>query len=152
MDVSDSFLFQFTNPNSRAVQCNLPINLFNELIFLIIWTWFIFLTSLTCASFLSCFLSIYTNFGHQFIRKYFHRNTSLPKLSEENQNEFIKDYLSWDGILVLRILAENTNDVIMPNLIGALYHLHSKPIKKEYRSDDQSQSSGHYMRIDGSSI
>jgi hypothetical protein len=73
-------------------------------------------------------------------------------LSEENQNEFIKDYLSWDGILVLRILAENTNDVIMPNLIGALYHLHSKPIKKEYRSDDQSQSSGHYMRIDGSSI
>jgi hypothetical protein len=76
----------------------------------------------------------------------------LPNLHEERQDEFIENYLSWDGILVLQILAQNTNDIIMSNLIDELYHIHLKSMKKEYPSDDQLQSSGHYMRIDSSSI
>ena len=77
---------------------------------------------------------------------------SIPKLHDDRCDEFIEHYLSWDGILVLRILAQNTNDIIMSNLISRLYHIHMKAKKKESRNDDQLQSSGHYMRIDSSSI
>ncbi len=77
---------------------------------------------------------------------------NLPKLNKEKQNEFMKNYLRWDGILVLRIIAQNTNDIIMAKLVDALFKIHLNSIKNEYHSDDQIQSSGHYMRIDSSSI
>ncbi len=151
MDVISSFCFFLIYLlNSRSIQCNLPINLFNELIFLIIWAWFIFLTSLTCLSFILCLISIYTNIGHRFLRKYLYMD--LPELTKKEEDEFIEKYLRWDGILVLRILSQNTNDIIMSNLVGDLFKIHSNSVKNEYNSDEQIQSSGHYMRIDSSSI
>ena len=56
---------------------------------------------------------------------------NLSKLNEEKQDEFIENYLRWDGILVLRIIAQNTNDIIMSKLVGALFKIHSNSIKKE---------------------
>ena len=144
------FKFFCSQENFRAVQCNLPINLFNELIFLILWAWLIFLSSLTFISLILCLISIYTKFGHNFLRKYLHMN--LAKINKKEEDEFIEKYLKWDGILVLRILSQNTNDIIMSNLIGELFKIHSNLIKNQFHSDEQIQSSGHYMRIDGSSI
>lgn len=135
--------------NSRALQCNLPINLFNELIFLIIWTWFIFLSVLTFISFILCVISIYTNVGHTCIRRYLHM--SLLRLKEDEEDDFIDDYLRWDGILVLRIIAQNTNDIIMANLVGALFKINSNSMKKENNhndSYDQIQPTGRYLLID----
>jgi hypothetical protein len=77
---------------------------------------------------------------------------SLSNLDKKREDEFIEKYLGWDGILILRILSQNTNDIIMSNLVGALFKIHSDSIKNQYSSDDQIQSSGHYMRIDSSSI
>jgi len=77
---------------------------------------------------------------------------NLPKLSKEKQDEFIKNYLRWDGILVLRIIAQNTDDIIMAKLVDALFKIHSNSIKNQYHNDNQIQSSGHYMCIDSSSI
>jgi hypothetical protein len=76
----------------------------------------------------------------------------LPELTKKEEDEFIEKYLRWDGILVLRILSQNTNDIIMSNLVGDLFKIHLNSIKNEYNSDEQIQSSGHYMRIDSSSI
>jgi hypothetical protein len=76
----------------------------------------------------------------------------LPELTKKEEDEFIEKYLRWDGILVLRILSQNTNDIIMSNLVGDLFKIHSNSVKNEYNSDEQIQSSGHYMRIDSSSI
>jgi len=77
---------------------------------------------------------------------------TLPELIQKEEDEFIEKYLRWDGILVLRILSQNTNDIIMSNLVGALFKIHSNSIKNPYNSDEQIQSSGHYMGIDSSPI
>lgn len=77
---------------------------------------------------------------------------NLSKLTDDEENVFIHDYLRCDGILLLRIISHNTNDMIMSHLLTALYNLHFNSSKKDYHSDDQLQSSGHYMRIDSSSI
>ncbi|CAF0756109.1 unnamed protein product [Rotaria sordida] len=140
-----------SNHHWMAVQCNLPINLFNELIFLIIWIWFMFLSSLTFISLILCFILIYTNISCTFIYKYLHMN--LFKSEKEQQDEFIEKYLKCDGILVLRIIAHNTNDIIMANLVGALFKIYLNSIEKENNDDDdQRQLNGHYERVDSSSI
>ncbi|CAF1175814.1 unnamed protein product [Rotaria sp. Silwood1] len=142
-----------SNHHWRSVQCNLPINLFNELIFLILWAWFMLLSSLTFVSLILCCILIYMNIGCTFIYKYLHMN--LSKSTEKQQDEFIEKYLKYDGILVLRIIAHNTNDIIMANLVGALFKIYLNSIKKENNDDDnnhQIQSNGHYERVDTSSI
>ncbi|CAF2506883.1 unnamed protein product [Rotaria sp. Silwood2] len=142
-----------SNHHWMAVQCNLPINLFNELMFLIIWAWFMLLSSLTCISLILCFILIYTNIGCTFIYKYLHIN--LFKSKKEQQDGFIEKYLKYDGILVLRIIAHNTNDIIMAKLVGALFKIYLNSIEKENNDDDNDDercSNGHYERVDTSSI
>ncbi|CAF3498059.1 unnamed protein product [Adineta steineri] len=86
----------------RVVMCdfmsNLPINLFNELVFLIIWARFIFLSGLTLISFISCLVSIYTNVDHTLIRKYLY--LSLPQSKVDDVDKFIEDHIRVDGDLV----------------------------------------------------
>lgn len=110
---------------SRAIQCNLPINLFNELIFVILWGWLIFLTGLTGVSLLFYTISTVTKFDRKFVRTYLKMNpTYIAKKADRER--FVMDYLRYDGILVLRILAQNTNDVIMAKLVGALFQLYAE--------------------------
>ena len=110
---------------SRAIQCNLPINLFNELVFVIVWGWLVFLTGLTGVSLLFYTISTVAKFDRKFVRIYLKMNTThVPKKADRER--FVMDYLRYDGILVLRILAQNTNDVIMAKLVGALFQLYSE--------------------------
>lgn len=74
---------------------------------------------------------------------------SSLKLNKKEEYKFIEKYLRYDGILVLRILSQNTNDIIMSNLIDALYRIYSI---NHHHSDDQTESSGHYIPIDSSPI
>lgn len=139
--------------NSRAIQCNLPINLFNELIFLIIWAWFILLTSLTCISLVLCIVFMFTSINSTSISKYLHINF---KGRQNKPDDFIKNYLKWDGILALRIIAHNTNDIMMSNLVGALYAIYLNSIEQENHDeddrDDPMESDKLYMHINTSSL
>jgi innexin len=110
---------------SRAIQCNLPINLFNELIFLILWGWLIFLTGLTSVSLLFYIISTVAKLDRKFVRTYLNMNTTLVA-KEADRERFVDDYLRCNGILVLRILAQNTNDIIMAKLVGALFRLYAQ--------------------------
>lgn len=77
---------------------------------------------------------------------------NLPHLSIDKQKSFIRNYLQSDGIVVLQIISDNTNDVVMSHLLSALYNLHCNSMKKDFHSDDQLQSNEHYMHTDSSSI
>ncbi|CAF3655313.1 unnamed protein product [Rotaria socialis] len=135
-----------SNQHWMAIQCNLPINLFNEIIFLILWAWYILLSSLTCVSLIFCLCLMYSNIGCTFIHKYLHMNS--PKSSKEQCDNFIGNYLKWDGILVLRLIAHNTNDIIMANLVGALFKMYLDSNEKQ---NDQVRLNEHYERVDVSS-
>ena len=154
MDVNKciNFLLNFYLFNSRSTQCNLPINLFNELIFLILWAWFIFLTSLTCLSFILYLVFIYSNVSHRFISKYLRMR--LSGLEKEIEDDFIENYLKRDGILILQIIAYNTNDIIMADLVGSIFRIYYNLKQKEkvINSYDQIEINGLYSQIDSTSI
>ena len=138
---------------SRAIQCNLPINLFNELIFLIIWGWLIFLSILTCISLIWCLFFMSTSISRTFIHKYLHMN--FLNIRKQKRDDFIQNYLQWDGILVLQIISQNTNDMIMANLLDALFQLYMNLHEKkndEVGAYNQISSNEYYTHVDSALI
>ncbi|CAF1662401.1 unnamed protein product [Adineta ricciae] len=138
-----------SNQHRMVVQCNLPINLFNELIFMILWAWLIFLTGLTCLSFILSSMTVYSRFGSQFLHKYL--NKDGLKVEKHQRNKFINEYLGLDGALVLRIIAQNTSDVLMNTLVSTLFKIYSKSCEQNDNDDDDRElisKNGLYSTVD----
>ena len=54
-----------------SIQCVLPINLFNEKIYLFLWFWMVLVAAVTCISTLSWLLRIVIHKDrHQYVRRY----------------------------------------------------------------------------------
>ena len=80
---------------------------------------------------------------------------SSPNVQKADGKNFIENYLKWDGILVLRILAYNTNDIIMANLVGALFKQYTNSIENvddSKHSYEQLKSNEHDQLMLGTEI
>jgi hypothetical protein len=47
-------------------------------------------------------------------------------LTDADEKRFMTNYLQYDGLLLLRILAQNTDDIVMSHLVHALYREYCK--------------------------
>ena len=111
------------NIHDYVVQCALPINLFNEKIFLIIWFWLIYVSS---ASIYGFFLWIWYALPWNrisFLKKYLKLmdRLSREKFDKKMFRTFGEHYLKQDGVLVLRLIGKNSNQVIMGEIMSALW-------------------------------
>ncbi|CAF4456315.1 unnamed protein product, partial [Adineta steineri] len=95
----DFNIIKIGQPTLYTVQCLLPMNVFNEKIFTIIWFWLVFLTLTNLKSVL---LTILRNLYSK--RERFKRHILVKR--------FVFDYLSADGILILRLISENISDLL----------------------------------------
>ena len=117
-----------SNQHWYAVQCNLPINMYNEKIFLCLWFWLIILMVLDVLSVISWIVSLNRNRRMTNISKYLSltdpvlANTERQPLTSESfwrmarvaprdAGDFV-DYLKLDGYLVFELLARNTNELM----------------------------------------
>ncbi|CAF2562811.1 unnamed protein product [Rotaria sp. Silwood2] len=125
------------------VQCLLPINIYNEKIFLFIWFWLVFVA---CASiyglakwFYYFTLNARTNFIERFLQaneiRYYKSSTSSSlsttgigsnsdhddQVPMKRLEDFVSNYCRQDGLLLLRIIKKNTNNVIAGEVICALW-------------------------------
>ena len=116
---------------------------------MILWAWLIFLTGLTCLSFILSSMTVYSRFGSQFLHKYL--NKDGLKVEKHQRNKFINEYLGRDGALVLRIIAQNTSDVLMSSLISTLFKIYPESCE-QYDSDDDDHklipTNGLYSTVD----
>ncbi|CAF1349697.1 unnamed protein product [Rotaria sordida] len=119
-----------------TVQCVLPINLFNEKIFLILWFWILLLAAVNIGDFISWLSRIISvNSRSAYVRRKLAINRAAInepidksisfeqiKLDEEHRSKaFVRDYLQEDGCFVLRLLARNGQDIIVGEIIDRLY-------------------------------
>ncbi|CAF3894153.1 unnamed protein product [Rotaria sp. Silwood1] len=118
-----------------TVQCVLPINLFNEKIFLILWFWFLLLAAFNIGDFISWLLRIIrVDSRSAYVRRKLAMKRAAInepideftspkqiKLNEELHKAFVRDYLQEDGCFVLRLLARNGQDIIVGEIIDKLY-------------------------------
>lgn len=87
------------------------------------------MTILTCVSLALTLHSIYTNAGYERICQYLSKNSTT-----DNRNayrSFFNKYLKWDGILILHIIEQNTDQVIMSYLVNELYRIYSNTKRQQ---------------------
>ncbi|KAL3854757.1 hypothetical protein ACJMK2_014006 [Sinanodonta woodiana] len=116
---------QSENIQRWTIQCVLSINLFNEKVFIFLWFWFFFVATLACFNLLNWIyiISLKRN-RFQYVKKYLKVNLQL-------QNDFDKKlcyrfadyYLRDDGVFVLRVIAKNSTDLVIIDLVTCLWKI-----------------------------
>ena len=126
-----------SNQHWYAIQCNLPINMYNEKIFLCIWFWLIILTILNIVSIITWIVSLARARRVALVKQYLRISFASPTpknveeestqspadkilISTQDANRFV-DYLTMDGYLLFEIIARNTDEVIAGKILGHLY-------------------------------
>ncbi|XP_059164059.1 innexin unc-9-like isoform X2 [Physella acuta] len=130
---------QLANIQTYTVQCVLPINLFNEKIFIFLWFWFVFVAVCTSGNFLFwIWRALVKNSQAAYIKKYLSildqvRTTEDKKLARRFAEEYLRD----DGVFILRLIARNTSDILIGDLILKMFNrFKDKPAIKASRTND----------------
>ncbi|CAF1032089.1 unnamed protein product [Adineta steineri] len=135
-----------------TVQCVLPINLFNEKIFLILWFWILILAAFNIGDFFSWLLRIIRIDSRS---DYVQRKLAMNRAMKNDPNDeyfksdqekledklcskaFVRDYLQEDGCFALRLLARNGQDIIVGEIIDKLYKQFRPIYERNHQNADQ---------------
>lgn len=123
------------NNHKNTIQCTLPINLFNEKIFIFIWFWLVLVAATSVYSFFTWFFTFTSSSRQSFVRRYlkvndrlgYHHHSSSTTTSSSTTidakifDAFLYEYLKQDGVFLLRIVKKNTNDIVVGELVCALW-------------------------------
>ncbi|CAF0830369.1 unnamed protein product [Adineta ricciae] len=133
-----------SNQHWYAIQCNLPINMYNEKIFLGIWIWLLVLTALNIASMISWIISLSGSRRLSTTKKYLHVSRVTSPENESLLSTTVKsrraddldftEYMHLDGFLIFKIIAHNTDEVAAGQIIEHLYR-NFEPLNRNHVSN-----------------
>lgn len=99
----------------------LPINLFNQQVFTIIWLWYLFVLAFNIVMFFSWLQKAVPSKAKKWISKrvnLINRTMSSKKIRLEH---FLGKYLEADGLFMIRMIANNTSDYVATDVIHNLW-------------------------------
>ncbi|XP_013412155.1 innexin unc-9-like, partial [Lingula anatina] len=117
------------NVQRYTVQCVLPVNMFNEKIFMFLWFWFVIVSAATTLGFFAWLSDLLPSRRRHFIRKHLKVTGSLSPADADLCNEFVHDYLYLDGVFTLRLIGRNSNTIILAEFISQLWYYYRKKYK-----------------------
>ena len=130
---------QLQNVQRFTIQCVLPINLFNEKIFIFLWFWFFLIAALAVYNLLQwCYTIIMKRNRVNYVKKYL-------KITDQLQNGFDKklchrfadNYLREDGVFVLRVITRNSTDLVTTDLVTQMWrNFQEKQNRRMPNNDD----------------
>lgn len=137
----DFTIRQMGNIHPHTVQCVLPINLFNEKIYVFLWFWYTFVAVVTFSSFLRWLWIVGLRCNRiQYVRRHL---KIMGKVEGDNDRDrkmshkFAQMYLRQDGVFVLKLVAKNSTDLVVADIIGALWdNYKNKPLFGSRSSED----------------
>uniref|UniRef100_A0A0N5AIV2 Innexin n=1 Tax=Syphacia muris TaxID=451379 RepID=A0A0N5AIV2_9BILA len=117
------------NIHRWTVQCVLMINMFNEKIFIFLWSerwWLIFVGILSILSMLYYLFALLIKSNQRYFVERYLRCTgaisSIPGFREDRQlTEFTDRYLRPDGVFLLRLIETNGGDLLVGDITAALF-------------------------------
>ncbi|UJR37058.1 hypothetical protein I4U23_029763 [Adineta vaga] len=102
----DFNIIKIGQPTLYTVQCLLPMNVFNEKIFTIIW---------------------FCHFNYAYVANYLNLYSKTERFKRQMLvKRFIFDYLSADGVLILRLISENISDLLTSEVVNELWNEYKK--------------------------
>jgi len=149
------------------VQCLLPINIYNEKIFLFIWFWLAFVAIASIYGLIKWLYYFSLTARTNFIRKFLKANdipheisstsSSSTRIGSNNSHqgetrtkridEFVTGYCRQDGLLLLRIVKKNTNNVIAGEVICALWDNWKIMPKIRFNNSQESDNGGQIIGL-----
>lgn len=126
------------NVQRYTVQCVLPINLFNEKIYLFLWFWMVFVAVMTCMSlFTWCLRSLFRTDRHRYVKKHLRLMDKLDRDADKKRAvKFVDKYLRQDGVFVLRLVGHNTNAITVTEFVCSLFDNYCAKPMIEHNSTD----------------
>ena len=123
------------NIHRYVIQCTLPVNLFAERIYLVIWFWFVILAAITCYSFLEWFFrAAFRMERHRYIKKHLLLSKSIgPDYDKKILAQFVDRYLQTDGVMVLKLISKNTDAYTVVDITAHLYENYMKEVRSDPR-------------------
>jgi hypothetical protein len=132
-----------SNQHWYAIQCTLPINIYNDKVFLGIWVWLIVLTILNVLSIINWLISLTEGRRLATIGKYLTISRAIsvekesllssPTTSRVERTgrsvDYVEftEYLHMDGFLIFKIIANNTDELVAGQIIEHLYRNYEPP-------------------------
>jgi hypothetical protein len=135
---------QLNNIQRFTVQCVLPVNLFNEKIFIFIWFWYFLVAVCTVGGFAMWIWRIVLRRNRgRYVRKYLRTmNEILGEEDKRLSQKFADEYLRDDGLFLLRLVAKNSTDILLRDIIAKLWFMYKdKPLLKRPLSEDGAEES-----------
>ncbi|KAL3855092.1 hypothetical protein ACJMK2_014322 [Sinanodonta woodiana] len=118
---------QLSNVQTTTVQCVLPINIYNEKIFIFLWFWFLLVAIFTGIGLLRCMYNFFLKPRKVFlIKKHLKLHGEYPPKTGKMAmkaliTKFQMEYLKYDGIFVLELAVKNSSDVLVGDIIVKLW-------------------------------
>ncbi|CAF1323730.1 unnamed protein product [Didymodactylos carnosus] len=107
------------NIQNYAVQCLLPINIYNEKIFLFLWFWLIFVSIISIYGLVKWCYYFSTRSRIQFIEQYLKVHSLYPP--SQQLEIFLNEYCRNDGLLLLRLISKNTTRIVACEIVCELW-------------------------------
>lgn len=138
---------QLQNLLRYTVQCVLPINLFNEKIFVFLWFWFVLVAVITGVDIISWMYRIlFPQKKAQFIRKYLKMLSLISSGKDKTLvTKFAEVFLREDGIFVLRLIGKNSSDLVVTDVIGKMWKMYLQKERNLSGLDAEPDDSNHSL-------
>lgn len=128
---------QITNLQEYSVQCVLPINIFNEKIYIFMWFWLVFVSICTCISFVQWFwYMLFPSTRIHFVKKFLKlmdRITTGPE--RKLVSRFVLEYLRHDGVFTLRLIGKNSSEIVVAEIVSGLWDMYRSKKSIQIRSN-----------------
>ena len=117
---------QMTNKHRYSVQCVLPINLFNEKIYIFMWFWLVLVAILTCYSFMSWFWRmVFPSSRIHYVTKFLKIMDRIGSGPDKKlATRFTMEYLRLDGVFTLKLVGKNSSDIVVAEIMSGLWDLY----------------------------
>ncbi|UJR23618.1 hypothetical protein I4U23_026604 [Adineta vaga] len=123
----DFTIREFGHPklsHEYTVPCVLPLNLFNQQMFTLLYFWYVLVISLNIFDFFHWLYAITEQNRFDFIRKRLHtkKHSSTRDIKDPTKiRAFTNDYLESDGFFILSLIKENSSDYVATEITQRLY-------------------------------
>ncbi|BHF63198.1 hypothetical protein SprV_0200618900 [Sparganum proliferum] len=108
--------------NAVTAQCALPVNMFNEKIYIFLWWWILLAAMLTVFSLLSWLLRFCcTSREANYVLKYINLADDLPPNDGRDASDFAFRFLWRDGMFLMRMIRINAGDVVTAAIVNRLW-------------------------------
>lgn len=126
--------------HNYTVQCVLPINLYNEQLFTLLWAWLWLVTIANCYDFVVWCYRLTPGSRFNYVRSRVRLKYSENSV-KRNLNSFVYDYLTFDGVFILRIMSLSMSDCVTHEIVQTLWQNYTEVNRRVVNNSNNGNSS-----------